>query len=74
MNNVDIRDKLKAFLWDKGYSQKRVAEMANLSDSKLSAILLKRRKLDANELFDICNAIEITPSELREYKREDKAS
>ena len=65
---------MKAFLWDKGYSQKRVAEMANLSDSKLSSILLKRRKLDANELFDICNAIEITPSELREYKREDKAS
>ena len=64
---MDIRDNLREFIKDKGYSQTKLAAKSNLSGVQLSQILLKKRKLDANELFDLCHAIEITPSELRNY-------
>ncbi|MCM1439911.1 MAG: helix-turn-helix domain-containing protein [Roseburia sp.] len=64
----DIRDNLKVVIRDKGYIQAVIAKKANISPCKLSQILNKSRKLEANELFDICEVIEMTPSELRNYK------
>ena len=66
---MDIRDNLRAFIWDRGFSQTKIAKKSHMTDSQLSAVLTKRRKLDANELFDLCKAMEITPSELRDYKQ-----
>ena len=66
---MDIRDNLRALIWDRGFSQTRIAEKSHMTDSQLSMVLTKRRKLDANELFDLCNAMEITPTELRDYKQ-----
>lgn len=65
---IDIRDKLKDVIADKGYIQAVIAKKANMNPSKLSSILNKKRKLEANELFDLCNVIEMTPVELKEYK------
>nr|DAS14624.1 MAG TPA: helix-turn-helix domain protein [Caudoviricetes sp.] len=65
---VDIRDNLKELIKDKGLIQASIAKRINLSPSTLSMILNKTRRLDANELFDICRALEITPMDLYNYK------
>ena len=63
----DIRDNLKSVISDKGYIQAAIARKANLQPTKLSQILKKARRLEANELFCLCEAIEMSPSELRNY-------
>lgn len=68
----DIRDNLRAVIKDKGYIQAVIAKKANLSPAQFSMILNKERKLEANELFDVCKAIEMTPDNLRNYCSEDK--
>lgn len=67
----DIRDNLKAVINDKGFIQAVIAHKANISPVKLSQILNKGRKLEANELFDICSAIEMSPTDLSNYKSSD---
>ncbi|HJA92742.1 MAG TPA: helix-turn-helix domain-containing protein [Candidatus Eisenbergiella merdipullorum] len=66
---VDIRDNLKSVITDKGFIQATIAHKANLSPSKFSAILNKSRKLEANELFAICEAIGMSPTDLRNYPK-----
>lgn len=39
-----------------------------MSPCKLSQVVNLERKLEANELFALCDAMEITPVELAEYK------
>lgn len=63
----DIRDNLRTAIRDKGYIQAAIARKSNMSASQLSLVLNKERRLDANELFDLCKAIEMTPSELQNY-------
>ncbi len=65
--DVDIRDNLRMAIKEKGYIQAAIAKKANMPASKLSQVLNKGRKLEANELFDICEAMDITPSDLRNY-------
>lgn len=65
---ADIRINLKNVIKDKGYIQSVIAGRANLSASKFSQILNLERRLEANELFDVCAAIDMTPMELKEYK------
>lgn len=64
---MDIRENLRCVIKDKGYIQAAIARKANINPSKLSQILSKDRRLEANELFDICNAVNMTPTELKEY-------
>jgi len=66
--SVDIRVNLRRVIKDKGYIQAVIAKKANLSATKFSQILNLERKLEANELFDVCVAIDMTPMELKEYK------
>lgn len=63
----DIRDCLRDVLDDMAVNKSKVARRVGLTPSKLSAILKKRRKLDANELINICAAIKITPEQLESY-------
>jgi transcriptional regulator with XRE-family HTH domain len=63
----DIRDSLRQVIFDRGFKQSAIAEKANISPSKLNQTLKKQRKLEANELFNLCNAVGMTPDELREY-------
>lgn len=65
---ADIRDNLKAMINDKGYIQQVIAKKAGIAPSKLSSILNKNRRLEANELINLCDAMDTSPSELREYK------
>lgn len=66
----DIRDNLKLVIKDRGYIQAAIAKKARLTPMQLSQILSKERKLEANELFDVCDAIEMTPVELKNYTQD----
>lgn len=65
---VDIRENLKAIINDSGYKQAIIAEKANLTPAMLSGVLNKARKLDANELFVLCDVLNISPEQLRHYR------
>lgn len=65
---MDVRDNLKTVIRDKCYIQAEIARKANLSPAKLSQILGKERRLEANELYAVCEAIEMTPMELKDYR------
>jgi hypothetical protein len=60
----DVRDGLKIVLDEGLYNKSLIAKQSGLTPSKLSEILYKHRKLDANEMFAICNAIHIQPGKL----------
>lgn len=60
----DIRDCLRIIIEESGFKQMAIAKKADISEAKLSAILNKRRRLDANELINICIAINRTPEEV----------
>ena len=64
---MDIRDNLRQLINDKGLIQSVLAERASLTPAKHSSILRKTRKLDANELFDLCHVLEINPEDLARY-------
>ncbi|WP_101908849.1 helix-turn-helix domain-containing protein [Marasmitruncus massiliensis] len=74
----DIRDNLKTAIERSGMKQIAVAERANLSPAKLSGILNKKRKLEAGEMFSICEVINISPERLKLFSTDqdqtDKAS
>ena len=65
MYEIDVRDTLRDVIKERGFKQSAIAQMANLTPSKLSQTLKKARRLDANEMFAICNAIGINPQDLR---------
>lgn len=59
---------MKSLIKDKGYIQAAIAKKANMTPCKLSQIVNLERKLEANEMFALCEAMEITSVELAEYK------
>ena len=69
---ADVRVNLRNVIKDKGYKQSVIAKKANLSPVKFSQILNLERKLEANELYDVCFALDMTPMELKEYTSVEK--
>lgn len=65
---TDIRVLLRKAIDTSGLKRVVVAERSNLTPAQLCDILNLRRKLEANEMFDICDAIQITPEQLRDEK------
>jgi len=65
---MDIRENLRMVVKDKGFIQSAIAKKAGMTPCKLSQIINLERKLEANEMFALCAAIEMTPMELAEYK------
>lgn len=63
----DIRVNLKNVIKDKGITQVSIALKIGITPNKLSQIVNLERKLDANEMFAICDAIGMTAGELYEY-------
>ena len=61
----DVRIVLKNIISERGFNQSAIARKANMSPSKLSDILNLRRRLEANEMFSICDAMEIPYSDLK---------
>ena len=65
---MDVRINLKEIIRDRGYIQATLAKRAGMNPSKLSQVVNLERKLEANEMFSLCAAMNITPVELAEYK------
>lgn len=61
---VDARDSIAFEIKDRGFKQSVVARKAGLTEQQLSDIINKRRKMDANEMFSICEAIGVLPNDL----------
>lgn len=69
---LDVRDCLKPAIDSVGMKYFYVAEKAGITGQKLSDIMAKRRRLEANELINICNVIKITPNDLLGYGIENE--
>lgn len=65
---MDVRVNLKYLIKDKGYIQAVLAKKANMTPCKLSQVINLERKLEANEMFALCDAMGVTPVELAEYE------
>ena len=61
---LDARDGVLRVIRHAGMKQKIVAERAGLTEQQLSDVVNKRRKLDANALFSICEALGVTPNDV----------
>lgn len=58
---LDARDGIRRAIRDSGMKQIVVAERAGLSEQQLCDIVKKRRKMDANKLFNLCTVLNIPP-------------
>jgi len=61
---IDVRDSVAAEIKGRGFKQSAIALKAGLTEQQLSDIINKRRKLDANEMFSLCDALMIDPNSL----------
>ena len=60
----DVREIVGALIRTKGYSQAIIARRAGMTPQQLCDVIALRRKLDANEMFALCDAMGIQYSEL----------
>lgn len=65
--SFDIRENIKMAIRDRCFTQSGIARKAHMSPTNLSLILNKKRRLEANELYDLCEAMEMSADELRNY-------
>lgn len=63
----DIRKRLRCYIKDKMFIQAEIARRSNITPQQLSAILRGKRKMDANELYRICEALGTTIDEITHY-------
>lgn len=61
---IDARDGLLREINRRGVKQVALSECTGLTPQQISDILNKRRKLNANELFDFCRGLGITPNDV----------
>ena len=62
----DVRDVLAETIKERFIKQTLLANKAGLTKQQLSDIIRKIRKLDANEMFALCVAMQMTPNDLFE--------
>lgn len=48
---------IKAYMSERGLKQRKIAELANMTEQQLSDICNGRRKIEAMEYFSICRAL-----------------
>lgn len=69
----DARDGIAYELRQRGFKQAAVAKMAGLTEQQLSDIIKKRRKMDANEMFLLCEAMRIDDPKILFVAAQDSA-
>jgi transcriptional regulator with XRE-family HTH domain len=62
----DVRKGLRTIIKNGAYNQTALAKKVGLSPSQLSGILSLNRKLDANEMFALCDVLNVRPEHLRD--------
>ncbi|MEG1849906.1 MAG: helix-turn-helix transcriptional regulator [Oscillospiraceae bacterium] len=60
----DYRNALHLFLQQNGIKQSYLARACGVPPERVSRLLHAKRRLQADELFDFCEALRITPEEL----------
>ena len=63
----DIREQISTIIKDRALKQSAVAARAGLTPDQFCAVLKKRRRLEANELFKVCAAMSMTPEQVASY-------
>lgn len=63
----DIRNQISTIIKDRALKQNAVATRAGLTPDQFCAVLKKRRRLEANELFKVCAAMGMTPEQVATY-------
>ena len=71
---IDPRDGIKIAIKKSGLKQTVVANRTNLTPRQLSDIVSKRKKLDAELLFKICEITGVSPNEIYGIISEQKSS
>lgn len=61
---IDARDGVAREIAARGLKQAFIAKKVGLTEQQLSDIINKRRRLDANEMFNLCLALDVTPNDL----------
>lgn len=67
---VDVRIALRAYMDERGFIHRAIAEKAGMTDMAIWGVFNLRRKLNANELCALCEAMGITMAEFEKYWRE----
>lgn len=56
----DARDGIAEEIQRRGFKQAAIAKMAGLTEQQLSDIVKKRRKMDANEMYQLCSVMGVS--------------
>ena len=66
----DIRENIATIIQSRACVQSEIARRAGLTPAQFNSVLMKRRKLEANELFRVCAALGMTSEEVAGYGKE----
>ena len=67
---VDVRIALRAYMDERGFIHGKIAEKAGMTNMAIWGVFRLRRKLNANELCALCDAMGITMADFEKYWRE----
>jgi transcriptional regulator with XRE-family HTH domain len=63
----DLRKRLSLYVSEKGFKQVKIAQKAGLTAHQFSDILREKRKMDADEFMLICAALDVNPTEIKNF-------
>lgn len=66
MERTPIYARLKAYVDEKGISQKLMAENMNTTESRVSLLLNGKRKMTVDDYVRVCKAIAVPPTKFFE--------
>jgi len=67
---VDVRKILKGEIERRGFNQAAIARKAGMTSQQLCDVFNMRRKLEANEMLAVCDAMELNPMEVVRARHE----
>ena len=67
---IDVRTALRAYIDERGFIHRAIAEKAGMTDMAIWGVFNLRRKLNVSELCALCEAMGITMADFEKYLRE----
>lgn len=67
---IDVRTALRAYMDERGFIHRAIAEKAGMTSMAIWGVFDLRRKLNASELCALCDAMGITMADFEKYWRE----
>jgi transcriptional regulator with XRE-family HTH domain len=59
---LSIRERVKAYVSEKGISQKLIAENMGTTEARVSLMLNGKRKMTVDDYVSLCRAIAVSPT------------